>query len=211
MSPSHVLEPTYTAIKGWLIAGLWPARQRLEAARIADELGVSITPVRDSLSRLVGERLAELMPGEGFRVPYRSEQDLQEIFSFNLQVLRLAISVGSAKPRRLLVSHASDFASRTDALFDQIGADSGNGELQATIRSLNDRLYATRRIDSSTRSDIAAEVAALERLAARGDKGLSLLEALERYHRERIGRVGLYVRELNRGLENASPSDEGIS
>ncbi|RYE93018.1 MAG: GntR family transcriptional regulator, partial [Oxalobacteraceae bacterium] len=49
MSPSHVLEPTYASIRHCLVSGFWPAGRRLEAARLAEELGVSITPVRDSL------------------------------------------------------------------------------------------------------------------------------------------------------------------
>lgn len=91
-----MLEPTYAAIKGWLVASVWPAGHRLEANRIAEELGVSITPVRDSLGRLVGERLAELTPGNGFRVPLRSEQDLKDLLAFNLELLRLALGCHGA-------------------------------------------------------------------------------------------------------------------
>ena len=55
MSPAHVLEPTYDTLRRRLVAGDWPPRCRLEAARLAEELGVSITPVRDALNRLTGE------------------------------------------------------------------------------------------------------------------------------------------------------------
>jgi len=41
MSPSHVLEPTYATVRRRLVTGLWHPGHRLEAARLADELGVS--------------------------------------------------------------------------------------------------------------------------------------------------------------------------
>src|SRR3546814_7069587 len=53
--------------------------QRLEAARLATELGVSMTPVRDSLNRLAGERLVHSSPGEGFQVPLLSETDRKSV------------------------------------------------------------------------------------------------------------------------------------
>lgn len=68
MSPAHVLEPTYDTLRRRLLMGAWPAGQRLEAARLAADLGVSITPVRDSLNRLTGERLIVSQPGDGFHV-----------------------------------------------------------------------------------------------------------------------------------------------
>src|SRR3546814_12685064 len=71
-SDLYVLEPTYDTLRRRLFAGVWPSGQRLEAARLATELGVSMTPVRDSLNRLAGERLVHSSPGEGFQV--RSEE-----------------------------------------------------------------------------------------------------------------------------------------
>ena len=45
MSPAHVFEPTYEAIKRRLMTGEWATGARIEAARLADDLGVSMTPV----------------------------------------------------------------------------------------------------------------------------------------------------------------------
>ena len=65
MSPAHVLVPTCKKLKRMLMEGVWPPGEKLEALRLADELGVSMTPVRDCLNRLVGERLVDMKPGEG--------------------------------------------------------------------------------------------------------------------------------------------------
>src|SRR3546814_12187286 len=64
MCPARVLEPCYHAIKRRLMDGSWPWGSRLEAAKIADMLSTSITPVRDRLHRLVGERSEERRVGQ---------------------------------------------------------------------------------------------------------------------------------------------------
>ena len=43
MSPAHVLEPTYATLKRRLKSGFWPPGARLESARLAIELGVSLS------------------------------------------------------------------------------------------------------------------------------------------------------------------------
>ena len=69
MSPAHVFEPTYEAIKRRLMTGEWASGTRIEAARLADDFGVSVTPVRDSLYRLNGERMVDFTPGEAREIP----------------------------------------------------------------------------------------------------------------------------------------------
>ena len=78
MSPAHVFEPTYEAIKRRLITGEWSSGTRIEAARLADELGVSVTPVRDSLYRLNGESMVDFTPGEGFHVHRLTETEFRD-------------------------------------------------------------------------------------------------------------------------------------
>ena len=95
MSPAHVLEPTCTKLKQMLVEGVWPPGEKLEALRLADELGVSMTPVRDCLNRLVGERLVDMKPGEGYRVPRISEKALRDMLAVNAALLELALVDGA--------------------------------------------------------------------------------------------------------------------
>ncbi len=90
MSPAHVLEPTYRRLKRALMEGLWPGGAKLEAMRLAEDFGVSMTPVRDSLNQLVGEGLVDLTPGEGFRVPSLTEQRLRDLLDVNAVLLETA-------------------------------------------------------------------------------------------------------------------------
>lgn len=146
MSRSHVLEPTYNAIKLRLVVGQWPPGVRLEAVRLAADLGVSITPVRDSLNHLTGERLVELMPGEGFRVPTLNEAALRDLLNLNQLLLIGAIDQSDA-PVMGSADVKPDLASATASLFLAMATVSGNAEIVAMVRALNDRLHPFRQSD----------------------------------------------------------------
>jgi hypothetical protein len=99
MSPSHLFEPTYHAIKLRLMTGAWRAGFRLEPVKISAELGVGVSPIRDCLNRLTGERLIEAQSGEGFHVPLIQPQTLRELLDLNQTLLLTAIL--SSRPSML--------------------------------------------------------------------------------------------------------------
>lgn len=76
----------YSAIRQGLIAGRWPAGSHLRETELADEFGISRTPVREALRRLASEQMVEFEPHLGARVPGWSEQDLEEIFALRVQL-----------------------------------------------------------------------------------------------------------------------------
>jgi DNA-binding GntR family transcriptional regulator len=49
----------YASLKSALLAGRFPPGERLVLREIADDLGISLTPVRDAVNRLVAERILE--------------------------------------------------------------------------------------------------------------------------------------------------------
>lgn len=199
MSPSHVFEPTYAEIRGRIVGGVWPPGARLEANRLAEDLGVSMTPVRDSLNRLVGERLVELEYGHGFCVARLGEQQLRDLLSLNLALLLSAVMLRTGP----LVAHLrdardGDVASRTARLFEALAAASGNPELVQVVRWLNARLHLVRRHDETVLRDTAAELAELE--ASVGSNALIDLPArLIAYHDRRRRCAPCYLRRIERG------------
>ena len=118
MSPAHVLEPTYQRLKRALMEGTWANGAKLEAMRLADDFGVSMTPVRDSLNQLVGEGLVDLTPGDGFRVPVLTEQGLRDVLRVNAVLLETASDeVWRIPNARDLEDWPDDYAGRMAAVF----------------------------------------------------------------------------------------------
>lgn len=200
MSPSHVFEPTYAELRNRIVGGVWPPGARLEANRLADDLGVSMTPVRDSLNRLVGERLVELEYGHGFCVARLGEQQLRDLLSLNLALLLSAAMLRTGAPvAPARDARADDVASRTARLFEALAATSGNPELIQAVRWLNDRLHTVRRHDATVLRDTAAELAELE-ASAGSDALIDLPARLIAYHDRRRRCAPCYLRRIERGM-----------
>ncbi len=195
MSPAHVLEPTYDAIKRRLMRGEWTGGTRLESVRIAEELGVSITPVRDSLYRLAGEKMVDFVHGEGFRMHRLTENELRDMLELNLILLLAAIATGRSRGGDAAPA-PTEGVHRIAALFQDVGRRSGNAELASAVAALNDRLHLPRRFDTAVLGDIGPEVEDIE--AALGDAVApgAARNLVLRYHERRAQEADAYVRLL---------------
>ena len=65
-SSDHAVEGIYDRIKSLLLAHTLAPGQLLQIGTLAEELGVSTTPVREALTRLAAERLIVFAPKRGF-------------------------------------------------------------------------------------------------------------------------------------------------
>jgi DNA-binding FadR family transcriptional regulator len=184
MSPAHVLEPTYRRLKRGLMEGMWPQGSKLEALKLADEFGVSMTPVRDSLNRLAGENLVELQPGEGYRVPWLSERLLRDLLDVSALLLVSAVrmSHGTA-PAAEGQSGGAGHADRTAAFFARIAGRSGNTVLAQLVDALGERLHVVRRVEPLVLAGTGHELEALGTLFS--DRDPALAAALRSYHQRR--------------------------
>ena len=79
-------EKSYRHIRQKLSRGELPPGKRLVNRSLAEEIGVSVIPVREAIHRLASEGLVEHMPGAGAFVRKTNRQDLD-----NLYVLRDAL------------------------------------------------------------------------------------------------------------------------
>ncbi|HEY1176094.1 MAG TPA: GntR family transcriptional regulator, partial [Phytomonospora sp.] len=66
-------------VLGRLRRGDFPAGQNINEGRLAGELGVSRTPLREALIALEIEGLIESQPGKGFRFAPVSPREYQEL------------------------------------------------------------------------------------------------------------------------------------
>ena len=83
---STLAEKSYSHIRRMLADGQLPPGKRLVNRTLADEIGVSVIPVREAIHRLASEGLVEHIPGSGAFVRRIETQDLD-----NLYVLRDAL------------------------------------------------------------------------------------------------------------------------
>nr|WP_315380768.1 GntR family transcriptional regulator [uncultured Sphingomonas sp.] len=196
MSPGATFERVYGAIKQMLLDGELPPGAPIEPAIIGREIAASITPVRDALHRLTGERLVEAPNHNGFRVPLLSEAALRDLYQWNGRVLGLAArQVQPASDTR--IQHSGSAQEITATLFLRVAQATESAELVATVRSLNDRLMVVRRAEVATLPVIVEEIPGLGSIIAAGDR-VALTAALTRYHRRRIATVAATVAHLMR-------------
>src|SRR3546814_16232173 len=110
----------------------------IEAARLADDLGVSVTPVRDSLYRLNGERMVDFAPGEGFHVHRLTETEFRDLLELHLILLLAALATA---PTGSATSVPADqpYPDRIADLFLAIAERSANSEIVASTATIGGR------------------------------------------------------------------------
>jgi DNA-binding GntR family transcriptional regulator len=189
MSRPGTFERVYAAIRNQLREGRFRPGDRLEPAALSDELNASVTPVRDALHRLTGERLVEAPRHEGFRVPLLTESMLRHLYAWHRDLVLLAISGRTGQEKRL--GEALHRALGTDptsptpaSIFTALAHGSGNPEHGAAFESVAGRLQPLRRAESLLLD--AAEQESTEILEALRSGDLrKLRNGLIRYHRRR--------------------------
>lgn len=94
---SRSTDKAYAAIYDALTAGRLRPGEHLAEERLAREIGVSRTPVREALRRLGTEGFVEFMPNQGGRVPSLSFEDIKEIFDLRVILEGYAASLAARK------------------------------------------------------------------------------------------------------------------
>jgi DNA-binding GntR family transcriptional regulator len=75
-----VREKTYDYLKSNILSCRFVPGERLAEEHLAEELGVSRTPVREALHKLEQEGLIEPLESRGFRVPHDSPEEIEDLF-----------------------------------------------------------------------------------------------------------------------------------
>lgn len=144
---SPIRNQVYAHLLRQILAGTRTAGQRLQDTIVADELGVSRTPVREAMLRLSQEGLLEVRPHRGFRVRALDVSELRDVYPILWTLEGLAVSmVGEFDASILdeLARISRDFANpaneplrllEADTLWHEtLVADCGNHRLLDQIR-----------------------------------------------------------------------------
>ena len=87
-----VVDHVYSALRERILSGDLPRGTKLRQASLADELGVSRTPLREALRRLSTEGLVEFSPNRGATVSELDFGDMRHAWS-----ARVALEPGAAR------------------------------------------------------------------------------------------------------------------
>jgi DNA-binding GntR family transcriptional regulator len=190
MSLPGTFERVYAAIRDQLRKGVFRPGERLEPAAFCDDLNASVTPIRDALHRLTGERLVETPRHEGFRVPLLTETMLRHLYAWHLDLLLLATARRHLRPVRIegtddasALAKASEL-DRQNALFLRLSEANGNPEQIFALRALIERMEPYQRFEDEVLDAVQAETDAIAAAISGGDRR-ALRKGLVAYHRRR--------------------------
>ncbi|MBN2023272.1 MAG: GntR family transcriptional regulator [Pirellulales bacterium] len=192
-------DKAYHHIHAGLITGQLVPGMRLSNRAVAKEVGVSFTPVREALNRLVSEGLLEYRHGVGVFVPEVSRREIDEIFELRetlecaalakvcgrLSRETLAEVAGCLETMRRVADRMRPGSSTTDdarrgeefrvadaAFHAAILRAAGNRVVMEIVGSLG--IFSTmiwHRLDGGPSTDMARTIAEHERIVALLDEG----------------------------------------
>jgi hypothetical protein len=186
--PFHV---ALTALRSRLHSGALAPGGRATAVDLADELGLSTTPVREALSRLAGEGLLDDRRGQGYFVRLPGAVDIADLYRMSLAHLLIAL-----EPRRSIpigggvalpdadAQAGFDPVPAIEALFRGWVEATGSRPLVAAFRVVQIQLGPVRRLEPQVLGDLAAEARAL--LAGDDASRAERLAGLRQFHAVRI-------------------------
>jgi len=126
MPASHLtLVPSddpYSLIKQAISDARYVPGEFLREARIAEDLGVSRTPVREAIRRLEAEGWLEVLPNRGARVRRWSTRDVEEIFEARMLIEPYLVGQAALKVTPEQIAELDALAERTRVIASR-GAD----------------------------------------------------------------------------------------
>jgi DNA-binding GntR family transcriptional regulator len=133
-------DEVYDYLYGKIIAGNYSSGDWLRQEDISTQLGVSQTPVREALDRLVASGLAERVPYRGVRVPILEPKEIIGAFIMRLVLENLAARLAAVAIQPTEVHALSDIVEQTASLLSL--------EDMSTLRQLNKEFH-TRIVDAA--------------------------------------------------------------
>ena len=133
---SGAVERAYRQIKTDVLAGNHPIGARLKEEDLAEQTGVSRTPVREALRRLNAEGLVDFTPHQGAYVATWSSQDIEEIFGLRAVLESYGVRLAATRISDRQIDELEALADAVEAA----AAEEGAPDLDR-IPQLNDRFH----------------------------------------------------------------------
>ena len=192
-------ERVYRHLRREIIEGRYVPGERIVEARVADELAVSRTPVREAVRRLETEGLVITAHNRGAQVRPLTETDVADLYEARarLEGFMSELAARRAEPEDIRAIHAA--AADFDQVVDEIDHGSVEG-LRALLRA-NDRFHAA--LVSAGRADQVFRI-----LATAVDMPL-VFTAFQLYSLGELRRSGMFHRLIAEAVEARQPERAG--
>lgn len=196
-------EKAYHALRAEILDWTLPPGAALGEVEQAERLGISRTPVREALSRLVADGLAEQSPGRGAVVAELSLEQADHLFDLRIALESLLARRAAERATPEAAAALADLAGRftaavphlqgggdptayfamTSELDASLDAASDNPYLVSTLRTLRLHLARLRRLASDDPGRLATSAAEHADIASAVAAGaVELAEATTRVH-----------------------------
>lgn len=117
MSRQQLSDEAAAYVRELIVSGQLRAPEFVRVERIADDLGISVTPVREGLLALRGEGFLQLEPRKGFVVAPLSSDDVRDLFWVQAE---LAGELAARATQRLTDDQVADLVGLQDTLTDAL-------------------------------------------------------------------------------------------
>ena len=199
---SNKVELAYSRIKELVINAQFKPGEQLQITELSEQLDVSVTPVREALTRLLAEDLIVSVPNRGFFCKKLDVDELCALYEFATMVLKHSIARGlrtngaathfdefqfAMAVSRGIASKGTDvfqsYAHQIERLFARIATLSGNPLMVSNIESFNNKSHHIRVMDLATEGQLEIICRAVDELvvqirSARVDAAMALLDRL---------------------------------
>lgn len=196
--PKHMVGPAlaYETIRSWIVEGRLRSGDRLVEQRIAEELGLSRTPVREAVRMLAAEGLVVAERHRGAAVRTLDRSDVLDLYEL----------------RARLEAYAAELAAQRRTEVHLAAIDRGIADYDAALRDRGiDPLQRTRRVSAANRCVHDAVIAAsgherLAHLLARTVDAPLVFDAFRHFDEAQLERSNQFHAMIRHAIASGEPS-----
>ena len=153
-------DEVFNTLRERILKGVYKPGERLMEIHLADQLGVSRTPIREAIRMLELEGLVKMVPRKGAQVAKISKEDLQDVLEVRKALDTLSVKLACERitedeikllnnaerefEKALASKDVREIAEADVAFHDVIHAATKNGRLKSMISNLAERIYRYR-------------------------------------------------------------------
>ena len=153
-------DEVFNTLREKILKGVYKPGERLMEIHLADQLGVSRTPIREAIRMLELEGLVKMVPRKGAQVAKISKEDLQDVLEVRKALYTLSVKLACERitedeikllnnaerefEKALASKDVREIAEADVAFHDVIHSATKNGRLKSMISNLAERIYRYR-------------------------------------------------------------------